>query len=122
MRFAVAASLALLLSSAAFADDDPMAARYGNTIIVRMPQNGPIVHMYYNADHTFSGRAKMGQPGMADFILHGTWKIEGDKICNDYNPIPPGQKNPACNIIGDHKLGDTWMSDGRTITLVPGVQ
>jgi hypothetical protein len=64
----------------------------------------------------------MEQKGMADFILKGTWKMQGDKICNIYNPLPPGQTNPSCNLFEAHKLGDTWTADGRTISLVPGVQ
>ncbi|MGH6871802.1 MAG: hypothetical protein ACREHE_09865 [Rhizomicrobium sp.] len=123
MRFAFVAALAFAASAGlARADGDPMASRYGNTIIVHLPNNGPVVHMYYSADHTFSGKVKTGQQGMADFVLRGTWKMEGDQICNTYNPLPPGQKNPSCNAVEDHKVGDTWTSEGRTVSLVQGIQ
>ncbi|HTQ13629.1 MAG TPA: hypothetical protein VMH86_07120 [Rhizomicrobium sp.] len=123
MRNLFLAGLALALCAGpAWADDDVMASRYGNTIVVHLPNGGPVVHMYYNADHTFSGRVKTGQQGMPDYILHGTWKIEGNKICNTYDPLPPGQKNPSCNTIDAHNVGDTWTAEGRTITIVPGIQ
>jgi hypothetical protein len=118
MRLFAVAGFALVASMAvAFADDDPMASRYGNTVVVKMQNNGPVIHMYYNADHTFTGNVIS-----MNYKLKGTWKMEGANICLVYDPLPPGQKNPTCNLFEQHAIGDTWTADGRTISLVPGVQ
>jgi opacity protein-like surface antigen len=115
-KFLIVAAVAALSMSAAFADDDVMATRYGNTTVVKMT-NGTEVHFYYNADHTFTGNVI----GM-NYKMKGTWAVDGDKICSTYDVPPPGVTNPQCNALEAHKVGDTWQSNGRTITLVEGVQ
>ncbi|HEX3672673.1 MAG TPA: hypothetical protein VHU87_00230 [Rhizomicrobium sp.] len=117
MRLLIAAGVAFIAcTSIAFAQDDIMASRYGNTTVVKM-SNGTEVHFFYNADHTFTGNVI----GM-DYKMKGTWAVNGDKICSTYDVPPPGVTNPQCNAIEAHKVGDTWQADGRTITLVGGVQ
>jgi hypothetical protein len=117
MRLFLVASVALVVSSAvAFADDDIMATRYGNTVIVNSV-NRPEAHLYYNADHTFTGKVI----GM-DFQLRGTWRTDGADICMNYDPPPPGVTNPSCVPAEAHQIGDTWKSQGHTVTLVQGIQ
>jgi len=117
MRLVLAASAALLLSAvAAPADDDVMATRYGNTVVVTYI-NTPEVHLYYNADHTFTGKVI----GM-DVQIRGTWRINDTDICMNYDPPPPRMTNPSCAPLEAHQVGDTWKYQGRTITLVQGIQ
>jgi hypothetical protein len=117
MRLLIAAGVAFIAcTSIAFAQDDIMASRYGNTVIAKSPSS-PEAHLYYNADHTFTGKV-MGM----DFKLAGTWEMKGDQICNTYNPPVPGITNPACTQLDAHKVGDTWTSGDRTVTLVAGIQ
>jgi hypothetical protein len=118
MRLVLAASAALVLSCAvASADGDVMSSRFGNTLVAKTP-NGQEVHMYYNADHTFTGKVI----GM-DYQLQGTWSADSSgNICLTYNPPPPGVTNPTCVPAEAHQIGDTWTSGGRTITLVQGIQ
>ena len=117
MRLVLAASAALLLSAvAALADDDVMATRYGNTVVSKSA-SGLEVHMYYKADHSFTGKV-IG----VDFALKGTWKADGGNICLTYDPPPPGMTNPVCTLLEAHAVGDTWTSGDRTVTLVQGIQ
>ncbi|HEY2069850.1 MAG TPA: hypothetical protein VGG48_09875 [Rhizomicrobium sp.] len=114
--FLLAAAIAAVSVTAALADDDVMASRYGNTTVVKTA-DGREVHFYYNADHTFTGTVI----GM-NYKMRGTWEIKADKICSTYASPPPGITNPQCNTVDAHKVGDTWEAGGRTITLVQGVQ
>ena len=117
MRLFLAAAIALVATTAiAFADDDIMATRYGNTVIAKSP-NGPEAHLYYNADHTFTGKVI----GMS-IVLKGTWELKGSQICSTYDPPPPGMTNPVCTLLEAHAVGDTWTSGDRTVTLVQGIQ
>ena len=122
MRLFIAASAALVLASAAaFADGDPVASRYGNTMIAKTA-DGIVAHMYYNADHSFTGRVVTGSKGMQDIKLKGTWKLEYGKFCVSYDPPQPGMTNPTCYPLDTHKVGDTWTSGDSTVTLVEGIQ
>jgi len=122
MRLFIAASAALVLaSSIARADSDPVASRYGNTMIAKTA-GGMVAHMYYNADHSFTGRVETGQKGMQDVKLKGTWKVEYGKFCVSYDPPQPGTINPTCYPLDTHKIGDTWTSGDSTVTLVQGIQ
>jgi hypothetical protein len=110
----LAAACAALSATAAVAADT-MADRFGNTVISK--GDGPEVHTYYNADGTFTGKVI----GMK-LSLKGTWKVDGDKLCLTYDPPPPTVKNPVCVPNDEHKIGDTWMTGKRTVTLVQGIQ
>ncbi len=95
------AAAALALSSAAFAEDDVMASRYGNTTVVTRA-DGTVIKLWYNADHTWSG--DMG--GMA---VGGTWKVENGTLCVTYNgTLPPGAVNPNCSPAMARAVGDHW--------------
>jgi len=117
MRLIIASGIALLAAtSLAFADDDIMASRYGNTVIAKGP-GVPEVHLYYNADHTFSGKVV----GMT-IQLKGTWELKADQVCSTYDPPPPGVTNPICSHLDPHKVGDSWTAGERNVTLVQGIQ
>ncbi len=118
MRLFIAAGIALVATTAlAFAQDDIMATRYGNTVIAKASASAPEVHLYYKADHSFSGIVV----GMS-FKLQGTWEIKGNQVCSTYDPAPPGINNPVCAQLDAHKVGDVWTAGDRTVTLVEGIQ
>jgi len=96
--------------------DDVMASRYGNTTIAKTAK-GHEVHMYYNADHTFTG--KVVDVG---FDLKGTWTVENGLLCRTYDPLPPMTTNPDCQPVAPEKIGDTWTIEDNTATLVAGIQ
>src|SRR5258707_14981018 len=98
-------SLALVAAVPAFADDaaDPMANYYGNTVVV-VNAKGIESHTHYNADHTFEGVA----PAF-NYHYKGTWEITPDgKLCNTFDPVPPGVTNPDCKPLGPVAVGDSW--------------
>jgi hypothetical protein len=112
--FLLSATVLALSSAAAFAGDEVLASRFGNTTITKDPA-GNETHIYYNADHTFTGKQ-----GGASF--KGTWKIDGGTICLTADPAIPNTPNPACAPVSDHKVGDTWTAGPYTISLVAGIQ
>jgi opacity protein-like surface antigen len=114
--FLIAASLAVLSATAAFAaDDSTIATRFGNTVVAKGTFGE--VHLYFNADHSFTGKVVSMNYG-----LKGSWKIDGDNLCLTYDPVPPGMINPSCAPIAAHKVGESWTANGRAISLVQGIQ
>jgi hypothetical protein len=102
-RIILAAVAAVAFTTSAFAGDEVMATRFGNTTKVTYP-NGQVVKVWYNADHTWSGDAN----GTA---INGTWKLEGDKICvTTANPPADmaNMPNPQCNPVVARKVGESW--------------
>lgn len=114
MRIYYLAAAAVVLPASAVHADDIMSSRYGNTIVSKGKHE---VHMYFNADHTFTGKVVD-----VDFDLKGTWAIDGSNLCLTYTPPPPTVTNPVCQTIAPHNIGDTWTADDRTITLLQGIQ
>ncbi len=112
----VMAAAAAFSVSAASAQDDVMASRYGNTTVVKTG-SGHEVHTYYNADHTFTGNVVD-----VGFRLKGTWAVDGGTLCLTYDPPPPGMTNPVCQPVVDHKVGDSWTTGDNSATLVAGLQ
>lgn len=114
MRLTMMAA-AFLAVSAARADDDVMASRYGNTTVLT-DADGGVTHVYYNADHTF--KAAKGW-----LSVKGTWQVDKGTICLTFDITVPGVPNPDCNPVVAHKVGDSWKSvDGKvTVTLVQGI-
>jgi len=113
----MASAIAVSFASAALADDDVMATRFGNTTITK-DAAGNEVHLYYAADHTFSVKTNGQTAG-------GTWKVDGATICLTYaNPavLPAGTPNPTCVPVAAHKVGDTWTAGPYTVSLVAGIQ
>ena len=117
-RVAIGVLLALV-AAPALADDaasDPMAGYYGNSVVV-IDAKGIESHVYYNADHTFTGVA----PAYS-YHFQGTWELKGDQLCRTFNPVPPGVTNPDCDTFQPHVVGDSWTSpDGGKVSLVAGV-
>jgi hypothetical protein len=114
-------AIAILMASAALADDSVLASRFGNTTIATDP-TGAQTKVYYNADHTFS--AKIGGQN-----VNGTWKVDNRIVCLTYANaanLPATVPNPTCLPVAAHNVGDTWTAgEGamkRTITLVKGIQ
>jgi hypothetical protein len=110
-------AIAILMSTAAYADDSVLASRFGNTTITKNAA-GNETRLYYAADHTF--KAKSGGQ-----MTDGTWKIDGGTICLTYaNPaaLPAGTPNPTCVPVSAHKVGDSWSAGPYSVSLVAGVQ
>jgi hypothetical protein len=122
MRAIFLAAVLVLAAGVAFAEDDVMASRYGNTTD-SVDSQGVHTKIWYSADHTF--KADVG--GMK---VNGTWKIDNAIICLAYtNPpasMPATMPNPTCLPVVAHKVGDTWMTgEGamkRTVSLKAGIQ
>jgi len=115
MRLIALAAAFAFAATAAFAGDDVLASRYGNTTITK-DANGVETHIYYAADHSFTGK----QNGMN---FKGTWAID-DKgnICLTFDQTMPGTPNPACAPVAEHKVGDTWSAGPYTVSIVAGIQ
>jgi hypothetical protein len=105
-----------LCASAAFADESAMTARFGNTTVAKN-KNGTESHIYFNADHTFTG--KVIRPAIA---MKGTWKVDGDNVCMIYTPPPFGVTNPQCKKLDARQVGDTWTDGLWTVTIVAGIK
>jgi hypothetical protein len=116
MKTMLIVASAIAAPSLALAQDDVMASRFGNTTVAHT-ESGHEVHMYYKSDHTFTG--KVVDVG---FDLKGTWAVDGSKLCLTYDPAPPTVTNPQCQPIVAHKLGESWTSDGRAVTIVEGIK
>jgi hypothetical protein len=114
MRAILLATAFAIAATAAIADDGVLASRFGNTTITK-DANGNENHIYYAADHTFTGKQGAN-------AFKGTWKIDGGTICLTADPPIPNTPNPACVPVSDHKVGDTWTAGPYTVSLVAGVQ
>jgi hypothetical protein len=100
-RFVLAAVSVLALATSAFAGDDVMASRYGNTTRVTYA-NGTVVKIWYAADHTFSGDA-------GGNAIAGTWTLDGGKICvTTTTGAVPNMPATQCNPVTERKVGDSW--------------
>ena len=122
-RFLIAASIAALCATPAFAGDEVMANTYGNTVV--STGGAAELHTHYRADHSFDMVGSM--MGMSQ-TFKGTWALDGKgNLCRTFDgEAPPNTPNPLCTPIAEHKLGDTWTMNAngqtRTITLKPGIQ
>lgn len=116
MRILLGAVAALALSAtAAFAGDEVMASRIGNTTITT-DASGQSSKIYYEADHSFTGV-------QADQQLSGTWAVNGSQVCLTFTSAPPpGYPNPICTPVAAHNVGDSWSSGPFTVQLVEGHQ
>jgi hypothetical protein len=110
-----AATVALFaLTAIAYAGDDIMASRYGNTTIAT-DSKGVQTKLYYAADGTFTGK-------QGSLAFKGTWKVADGKVCLTFTPSVPNYTNPFCPPVTAHNVGDTWSAGGSTVTLVKGIQ
>jgi hypothetical protein len=115
-------ALSLALAMPALAEEDVMAARYGNTTD-SVDAQGIHTKIYYSADHTFKA-------AIASTQVHGTWKIENAIVCLTFvDPpanLPSTFPNPTCLPVTAHKVGDTWTTGegamARSVSIKPGIQ
>ena len=114
MRAILLATAFAIAATAAIADDGVLASRFGNTTITK-DANGNETHIYYAADHTFTGKQGTN-------AFRGTWKIDGGTICLTADPAIPNTPNPACVPVSPHAVGDTWTAGPYTVSLVAGIQ
>ncbi len=107
----VAAALGVSL---AFAADDPMASRYGNTVVAKSADGKEIGRTYYDADGSYKRKTAAGES-------KGTWKMDGGKIClTQTEPAPPANQGTVClPFPGPKNVGDSWevtLPDGTKAT------
>lgn len=119
MRFGIIALSFVALATAAFAaptEEELMASRYGNTLVIKDTLGTSRV--YYNADHTFKAVSWLGD-------VTGHWKIENGKMCLYAEQYPLLYKLkyniPECDAIEMKKVGDTWDIGSRHYELVKGI-
>jgi hypothetical protein len=115
-RILAGIAFAAVSFAAAHAADDPMATRYGNTLVIKGPDGKEIIRLYYDQGGGLSTKMPDGK------TTKGTWKMDGDKICVTQTdpPPPPEMPSPQCTpFTGAHKVGDTWevtRQDGVKLT------
>ena len=107
------AALALFGASMAMAAEDPMASRYGNTIVTTTADGKEAGRTYYDADGKMTRKTADGKE------TKGTWKAEGDKVCiTQTDPAPAAGAAPVCLPLAAHKIGDSWdvtLPDGMKL-------
>lgn len=113
MKLILAAVAFAASAAAAIAADDPMASRYGNTVVVTTADGKEFARTYYNADGTYSRKAAAGES-------KGTWKMEGANLCGaQTEPAPPAGTAPTClPFPGVKNVGDSWdvtLPDGTKL-------
>jgi hypothetical protein len=102
--------------SIALAADDPMASRYGNTLVIKGADGKEIIRLYYDQGGALSTKMADGK------TTKGTWKLEGDKICvSQTEPAPekPEMATQCTPFTGARKVGETWevtRPDGTKLT------
>jgi hypothetical protein len=100
-------------------ETDPMASRYGNTVVVTGPEGWTKVA--FNQDHTMTGVNSKGER------IVGTWAVENGMLWE--TPIAPASfvaVGKHCNPVPTTKLGDKiehTRPNGQKITveLVAGI-
>lgn len=115
-------ALALGLSSAAIAMDDPMMNTYENTVVVTTAE-GVVTKLLFGADKSYTSMT-------GETTVKGTWEItaDGTQICyTQVEPAPaPEATQPGCApFLGLKNVGDTWEQadvNGAmvTVTLTAG--
>jgi hypothetical protein len=119
MRFSIIAVSLVALATAAFAaptEDELMASRYGNTLVIKDTLGTSRV--FYNKDHTFKALSWLGD-------VTGHWKLENGKMCLYAEQYPLLYKLkysiPECDPIEIKKVGDKWDIGSRHYELVAGI-
>ncbi|MEQ1752917.1 MAG: hypothetical protein ABL973_02150 [Micropepsaceae bacterium] len=99
--FAVAA----MSASLALAADDPMASRYGNTVVIAGPDGKEVGRVYYDADHKVVRKFADGKE------VKGTWSMEGANLCfsqTEPAPATPAEAKQCAPFPGAKAVGDSW--------------
>ena len=108
---------AFSLAAYAASEDELMASRYGNTLVIK--DSLGTSRVYYNKDHTFLATSWLGD-------VSGHWKIENDKMCLYAEKYPVLYRLkysiPECDALEAKKVGDKWDMNGRHYELVEGIQ
>lgn len=97
----LAAALALLAPAAT--PDDPMAAFYGNTVTIWVPDAYYFARRYVDADGTWR------EPHGSDWT-RGVWRYDGGQICSWQTE--PVLRNPRhyCYPPEARAVGETWVT------------
>ena len=112
-RILASVAFAVLGTSLAFAADDPMASRYGNTVVVKYA-DGSEVKIHYNKDGTLEVINPDGSKGT------GKWAMKDGKLCITADAGPTAGKEQCSPFTAGKKAGDSWeqtMADGSKITV-----
>ena len=91
--------------------DEPV---FGNTITIDIP-GVYTARRYIDPDHSWRQTSDGGDS-------HGTWTIDGDKICfTQIEPVPDASRPPECPSNSPHRLGDRWINidpvTGNTVNI-----
>jgi hypothetical protein len=119
-RILVGIAAASLSATLAFAADDPMASRYGNTIVIKSADGKEVGRAYYDADHKLVRKSADGKE------VKGTWSMEGANLCfNQTEPAPKPEEAKQClPFSGAKNIGDSWEvttpAGKLTVTLQKG--
>lgn len=113
MKLILAAVAFAASAVVALAAEDPMAGRYGNTVVTTTADGKEAGRSYYDADGKFSRTTPAG-------TVKGTWKLDGDKVCiTQTEPAPAAGATPTCiPANGGKKAGDSWdvtLPDGTKL-------
>lgn len=104
-RILAGVAFAAVSASLAIAADDPMASRYGNTVVVKTADGKEFGRLYYDADHKAVRKMANGQE------LKGTWAMEGANLCfTQVEPAPakPEEAKQCAPFSGAKNVGDSW--------------
>jgi hypothetical protein len=108
LRALALAGVAILATSAAFADD-PMSNTYGNTVMTKDHATGATGSLMFNQDMTYTAKTTdaKGQPVSYD----GKWMLKDSDatICLTPN-LPPNSPGAgtSCTPLQKHNVGDSW--------------
>lgn len=110
-----AAVAAAVLAFASPALADPMAAAYGNTVVITYG-DGTVVKLYIDEGGSYSGESPAGQTS-------GTWEISGGQTC--FTQTAPEAGPPSCSATVEKNVGDSWQGTGQggapvTVTIQAG--
>lgn len=87
--------------SLAFAANDPMASRYGNTVVITGPDGKEVGRIYYDADKKTTRRMADGSEAS------GTWSLEGNDLC--FTQTAPAAAPKQCQpFTGAKAVGESW--------------
>lgn len=104
-RILAGVAFAALSASLAIAADDPMASRYGNTVVITGPDGKEVGRVYYDADKKVVRKMADGKE------IKGTWAMEADKLCFtqvDPAPAKPEEAKQCTPFPGAKNVGDSW--------------
>ena len=103
IKYAFGAGAAVVLTSTV-ALADPLAAAYGNTLLVAY-EDGLEVSIFVEQDNTYTGQLADGT------AIGGTWAAEGEEVC--FTRTTPEPADPACNTFAeDLAIGSSWEGTG----------